>query len=86
MEHPKLNTEFGDILYHLKAILIDKVYGDLRNQVSHGYIDSNQINSEASVTLWWLVLRIVILPYREYWFAKYGEAFISEKKHNKTRA
>lgn len=85
LDNDLLINEFGDLLYHLKAILIDKVYGDLRNQVSHGYISSTQINSEASITLWWLVLRIVVLPYRKYLFEKYGEELLQhrsdEKKH-----
>jgi len=78
LEHPKLVDEFGDTLFHLKAILIDKVYGDLRNQVSHGYIPSPNFNSEAPVILWWLTLRIIVFPYRKYWFDKYGENFFSE--------
>jgi hypothetical protein len=78
LEHPKLVDEFGDTLFHLKTILIDKVYGDLRNQVSHGYIPSSQLNSEASAILWWLTLRIIVSPYRKYWFNKYGENFLSE--------
>ncbi|SDS45861.1 DUF4209 domain-containing protein [Pseudomonas trivialis] len=78
LEYPKLVDEFGDTLFHLKTILTDKVYGDLRNQVSHGYIPSSHLNSEASAMLWWLTLRIVVLPYRNYWFQKYGENFLSE--------
>lgn len=85
LENELLINEFGDLLYHLKAILINKVYGDLRNQVSHGYIPSTQINSEASITLWWLVLRIVVLPYRKYLFEKYGEKLLSEQSNERAR-
>lgn len=79
LEHPRLVEEFGDTLFHLKIILTNKVYGDLRNQVSHGYIPSSHLNSEASAILWWLTLRIVVFPYRNYWFQKYGENLRSER-------
>jgi hypothetical protein len=79
LANPTIEQIFGkDATYALKTILTDKVYGDLRNQISHGYISSNEANGDASVMLWWIVLWILALPYRDYWAAKYSAEFFAE--------
>jgi len=66
-----------DVTYALRAILLDKVYGDLRNRLSHGYITSSEVNSDASIMLWWFVLWIIVVPYRRYWLENYGDDFFA---------
>ncbi|MFM4860572.1 DUF4209 domain-containing protein [Aeromonas media] len=68
LEHPVIIEVFGqDIVGNLQAILIDKIYGDLRNQMSHGYMPAGHFYGIAPVFLWWLVLHIVMLPLGSHW-------------------
>ncbi|WP_136474196.1 DUF4209 domain-containing protein [Pseudomonas sp. DG56-2] len=79
LDHPKIISAFGpDILYTLRAVLIDRVYGGLRHSVSHGSISSYQMNDDAAVVLWWITLRIVTFPYYKYWLRRYGENLFSQ--------
>ncbi len=79
LDNPAIKSILGiDTTYALRAILLDKVYGDLRNQVSHGYLSSYEVNSEASVMLWWFVLWIIVAPYRRYWVENYSADFFAE--------
>jgi len=78
LESPVVESILGvDTTYALRAILLDKVYGDLRNMVSHGYATNYEVNSDASVMLWWFVLWIIVVPYRRYWLDNYGDDFFS---------
>ena len=79
LTNPTVEQIFGkDATYALKTILTNKVYGDLRNQISHGYISSIEANGDASVMLWWLVLWILVVPYRGYWADTYSADFFAE--------
>ncbi|MCB5196767.1 DUF4209 domain-containing protein [Deefgea salmonis] len=72
LEHPVIIEVLGqDIVGNLQAILIDKIYGDLRNQMSHGYMPASHFYGVAPVFLWWLVLHIVMLPLGSYWKQNY---------------
>ncbi|NAO29344.1 hypothetical protein PsdCFBP2356_22920 [Pseudomonas syringae pv. dysoxyli] len=68
------------LLGNLRAILLDKVYGDMRNYLSHGYAPADFYKGDAAVMLWWLVLRMVIGPYISFWEQKYGDNFRDEVK------
>jgi hypothetical protein len=72
LEHPAIIEVLGqDIVGNLQAILIDKIYGDLRNQMSHGYMPAGHFYGIAPVFLWWLVLHIVMLPLGSHWKQNY---------------
>ncbi|WP_256970116.1 DUF4209 domain-containing protein [Pseudomonas aeruginosa] len=66
------------LLGNLRAILLDKVYGDMRNHLSHGYVPAHVFKGDAAVMLWWLVLRMVLAPYIKFWEQKYGDNFRDE--------
>lgn len=78
LDHPLILDSLGeDIVVNLQAILLDKVYGDLRNQMSHGYAPSVHFYGEASIYLWWLVLHILMVPYAKAWNESYGEGSVT---------
>ena len=72
LNHPAIVEILGqDIVGNLQAILIDKIYGDLRNQMSHGYMPAGHFFGVAPVFLWWLVLHIIMLPLGKHWKQNY---------------
>ncbi|PKG84377.1 DUF4209 domain-containing protein [Colwellia sp. 75C3] len=72
LDHPVIIEVLGqDIVGNIQAILIDKIYGDLRNQMSHGYMPAGHFFGVAPVFLWWLVLHIVMLPLGTHWKQNY---------------
>lgn len=67
MEHPEVNTIFGDDLeFELKALFCDPFGPNLRNELSHGLICYNESQSVYSIYAWWLGLRIV---FNTFWNA-----------------
>jgi hypothetical protein len=68
LDHPKTVEIFGeDTVQDLKGILIDRTYGNLRNEVSHGLVTWGTFHQPCCVYLWWLVLRFVLMPHYENW-------------------
>jgi hypothetical protein len=54
---------FGDELcFELRGCLIEKTGFDFRNRVAHGFVHDAECYSHAGVTVWWLVLRICLMP------------------------
>jgi hypothetical protein len=54
---------FGEPLcFELRGCLIEKTGFDLRNRVAHGFVHEGECYSNAAVTVWWLVLRICMMP------------------------
>lgn len=66
-----LNALGKDIVGNLQSILIDKIYGDLRNQMSHGYVPSGYFHGPAPIFIWWLILHILMVPFSKYWKENY---------------
>jgi hypothetical protein len=54
---------FGEPLcFELRGCLIEKTGYDFRNRVAHGFVQEGECYSTAGVTVWWLVLRICLMP------------------------
>lgn len=54
---------FGEALcFELRGCLIEKTGFDFRNRVAHGFVHEGECYSTAGVTVWWLVLRICLMP------------------------
>lgn len=66
-----IDTLGSDLTTNLQVVLLDKVYGDLRNQLSHGYVPASTYRGTAPKFLWWLVLHIVMIPYARQWKEHY---------------
>ena len=57
---------------NLRILLLDKVYGDHRNQISHGYMPSNYYYNVPSIYLWWLILHILMIVNYSEWKDRYN--------------
>lgn len=54
---------FGEALcFELRGCLIEKTGFDFRNRVAHGFVHEGECYSTSGVTVWWLVLRICLMP------------------------
>lgn len=54
---------FGESLcFELRGCLIEKTGYDFRNRVAHGFVHEGECHSNAAIMLWWLVLRICLMP------------------------
>jgi len=74
LDNPLIIEAFGiDIIGNLQALLVDKIYGDLRNQLAHGYVPASYYNQSPCIFTWWLVLHILMNPTVKYWQAAYGQ-------------
>jgi len=58
---------FGESLcFELRGCLIEKTGYDFRNRLAHGFVSERECYSSAAGMVWWLVLRICLLPvYRD---------------------
>ncbi|WP_165773102.1 DUF4209 domain-containing protein [Conservatibacter flavescens] len=70
------NTEIIEMLgidgvIHIRTILLDKRYPSLRHSIAHGFVDSNLFLGTGSIYMWWLILRFVMISYKDYWENKY---------------
>lgn len=66
-----IDTLGTDLTTNLQVILLDKIYGDLRNQLSHGYVPASTYWGVAPKFFWWLILHIVMVPHARQWKERY---------------
>jgi len=60
---PKTKEIFGESLwFELRGLLIEKSGYDFRNQLAHGFTSEAECYGDAAVNLWWLVLRLCLIP------------------------
>ena len=68
LEKDELKEVLGnDVVYDLQALLIENKYGNLRNEVSHGFMPTGYFFQPAIIYLWWLSLRLCLVPYFHSW-------------------
>lgn len=54
---------FGEsIHFELRGLLIEKTGADFRNRIAHGFATEGECYGPAAVNLWWLVLRLCLIP------------------------
>ena len=64
---PMFEQYFGeDLAFEIRALFCDHFGANLRNNVSHGLITTQECYSPHSIYAWWLGLKIV---FRTYWAA-----------------
>ncbi len=64
LEHEITLKIFGyNIVQDLKGLLLDRTYGNLRNNVSHGLATYDSFYHIAPIYFWWLVLRLILTPH-----------------------
>ena len=60
---PELEQILGaDMCFELRGHLIEKSGYDYRNRVSHGFVTEADCLSHAAVSIWWLTLRLCLIP------------------------
>lgn len=79
-----LKEVFGEhLVFDLRGLLIERYGSNLRNDLAHGLLDYDSLNSIPSIYMWWLTLRLCCLPiisakYREQAATEFGEGASSE--------
>ena len=69
LEHPILSEIIGkNLVLDFQALLIERKYGNFRNEVSHGLMPSNHFYQPSIIYLWWLALRFCLMPFFKPWF------------------
>lgn len=72
LENPEIIKIFGiDGVIHLRTLLIDKRYPGLRHSVAHGFVPSDYFYGTGAIYTWWLIFRIIMVPYKDFWEKKY---------------
>ena len=67
VEAQEFKESFGeDLAFEIKALFCDHFGANLRNNISHGLLTSQQCYSADSIYAWWLGLKIA---FRTYWAA-----------------
>lgn len=61
------NTLTQNNISNLKIIMLDKIYGDHRNQVSHGYMPTSYYYNYSSIYIWWFVFHILMNSNYKKW-------------------
>ncbi len=63
LEHEKTTEIFGaDMVRDLQGLLLDRTYGNLRNDFSHGLLAEGAFYQPCAIYLWWLALRLCLTP------------------------
>jgi hypothetical protein len=58
-----LNGILGeDMVFALKSLLVEATGSNLRNDFAHGLINTDGFASPSPIYLWWLVLRLCLVP------------------------
>lgn len=61
---PKFEEIIGkDILMEFQGLLTDKLYANLRNEISHGLISTERCFSAPVIYCWWLAFRLCLTPF-----------------------
>lgn len=62
----KISEAFGaEIGFEIRALFADRLGPNLRNELAHGLLEEEQMQSIDSIYAWWLFFRIIYLA---YWF------------------
>lgn len=60
----KINEAFGaELGFEIRALFADRLGPNLRNELAHGLLDEEQMQSTDSIYAWWLFFRIIYLAY-----------------------
>jgi hypothetical protein len=52
-----------DLVFDLQSLMIEPGFGaNIRNQLAHGLMDTDQFHADDAVYAWWLIWRICCLP------------------------
>jgi hypothetical protein len=62
LREPRLTEVFTeDIVFTLRALLVEKAAANFRNQLAHGMLEYGAFFGETALYIWWLVLHLCAL-------------------------
>ena len=61
------NVLTEDIIFTLKGLLVERMGGNIRNEVCHGLYSYRQFFDARTIYLWWLTLFLCLVPSRKNW-------------------
>lgn len=62
--HPLIKKSFDEeTLYTFRMLLVERTGDNFRNELAHGLIDGQGFYSFTAIYFWWMVLRIICMPY-----------------------
>lgn len=65
IKYPEFEQIFGkDLAFEIKALMCDSFGPNLRNNVAHGLLDANEMQSHYAIYLWWFCLKLI---YIDFW-------------------
>ncbi len=57
------NNLFGkDVVFELQGLLVENTSNNIRNAIAHGLLRQESFKSNNSIYLWWLVLKLILIP------------------------
>jgi uncharacterized protein DUF4209 len=60
---PETRDAFGEAhVFELRGLLTEEFGSNLRNRLAHGLLDEGDCYSESVLHLWWLLLRLCVVP------------------------
>ena len=59
-----------DIIFTLKGLLVERMGGNMRNEVCHGLYSYEQFFNARTIYLWWLTLFLCLVPSHRHWEEK----------------
>lgn len=60
---PATREIFGESCwFELRGLMIEKTGAEIRNMVAHGFVSTSDCYGPAAQNLWWIVLRLVMIP------------------------
>lgn len=63
LDIPKAVEIFGEsVIFEIKGLLVDPRGYNLRNELAHGMLRTNQFYTSAGLNAWWLMLRLCMEP------------------------
>ena len=75
LQHEKTLATFGeDVTLDLQALLIEPRYGNLRNEITHGFMRTEHFFQATTIYLWWLIFRLCLTPFYNNWSTSQAES------------
>jgi hypothetical protein len=63
LSHPNTQQFFGPALtYELRSLLTERLGANFRNLLAHGLLSKEALDSDTALYLWWVLLRILVVP------------------------
>ena len=81
MEMPETVRVFGkDLAFELNSLFCDAFGPNLRNELAHGLLDEDELNTPFAIYAWWLALRLTFIAWWNSATLATGEQEINDEQ------